>query len=58
MPALIFVNGKVSLGHMAAGYLGLLLLGSATLAIGDVRLGAGAHPGAGRDLLGRASSWR
>ena len=34
IPALIFVNGKVSFGHMAAGYLGLLLLGSAALAIG------------------------
>jgi ABC-2 type transport system permease protein len=34
MPALIFVNGKVSIGHMFAGYLGLFLLGSATLAIG------------------------
>jgi ABC-2 type transport system permease protein len=34
MPALIFVNGKVSFGHMAAGYLGLLLVGAATLAIG------------------------
>jgi ABC-2 type transport system permease protein len=34
MPLLIFVNGKISFGHMAAGYLGLLLLGSATLAIG------------------------
>lgn len=34
MPALIFVNGKVSLGHIAAGYLGLLLLGGATVAIG------------------------
>src|SRR5258708_16673524 len=34
MPALIFVNGKVAHGHMAAGYLGQLLLGSATLAIG------------------------
>jgi ABC-2 type transport system permease protein len=34
MPALIFVNGKVSLGHIASGYIGLLLLGSATLAIG------------------------
>jgi ABC-2 type transport system permease protein len=34
MPLLIFVNGKVSGGHMAAGYLGLLLLGSASLAIG------------------------
>jgi ABC-2 type transport system permease protein len=34
IPALILVNGKVSLGHMAAGYLGLLLVGSAALAIG------------------------
>ena len=34
MPLLIFVNGKISFGHMAAGYLGLLLLGSAALAIG------------------------
>ena len=34
MPALIFVNGKVSVGHILAGYLGLLLLGGATLAIG------------------------
>ncbi len=34
LPALIFVNGKVSVGHIAVGYLGLLLLGSATTAIG------------------------
>ena len=34
MPLLIFVNGKISLGHMAAGYVGLFLLGGATLAIG------------------------
>jgi ABC-2 type transport system permease protein len=34
MPLLIFVNGKLSFGQLAAGYLGLLLLGSATLAIG------------------------
>lgn len=34
MPALIFVNGKISFGHVFAGYLGLLLLGSASLAIG------------------------
>ena len=34
MPALIFVNGKVSVGHIVVGYVGLLLLGSATLAIG------------------------
>jgi ABC-2 type transport system permease protein len=34
MPLLIFVNGKVSLGHVAVGYVGLLLLGGATVAIG------------------------
>ncbi|QED26985.1 ABC transporter permease subunit [Microvenator marinus] len=34
MPALIFVNGKVSVGHIFAGYLGLLMVGSATVAIG------------------------
>lgn len=34
MPALIFVHGKVSLGHIAAGYGGLLLLGAASLALG------------------------
>jgi ABC-2 type transport system permease protein len=34
MPALIFVNGKVSLGHIAVGYVGVLLLASASLAIG------------------------
>jgi ABC-2 type transport system permease protein len=34
MPLLIFVNGKVSVGHVAVGYLGILLLGSAALSIG------------------------
>jgi len=34
MPALIFVNGKVALGQIAAGYLGLFLAGSAAVAIG------------------------
>ncbi len=34
MPALIFVNGKVSVGHILVGYLGLTLIGSAVLAIG------------------------
>src|SRR4051812_16560859 len=34
MPLMVLVNGKVSFGHLAAGYLGLLLLGSAALAIG------------------------
>jgi len=34
MPALIFVNGKVAVGQIAAGYLGLLLAGSAAVAIG------------------------
>lgn len=36
MPALIFVRGKVSFGHIAAGTLGLLLLGGATLALGTL----------------------
>lgn len=34
LPALIFVNGKVSIGHIASGYLGLLLVGAATLSLG------------------------
>lgn len=34
MPALIFVNGRVSFGHIAAGYLGLLATGSAVVAVG------------------------
>lgn len=34
MPALILVNGKVSLGHVLTGYAGLILLGSAAIAIG------------------------
>jgi ABC-2 type transport system permease protein len=34
LPALIFVNGKVSLGHIAGGYLGLLLVGAASLSLG------------------------
>ena len=34
MPVLVMVNGKISWGHVAAGYLGLFLLGSAALSIG------------------------
>jgi ABC-2 type transport system permease protein len=34
MPASILINGKVSLGHVLVGYSGLILLGSATIAIG------------------------
>lgn len=34
VPALIFVHGKVSFGHIAAGYAGMILLGATTLAIG------------------------
>ena len=34
MPLLIYVNGRVSAGHIAAGYLGLFLIGSAGAAIG------------------------
>ncbi len=33
MPLLIFVNGKVSVGHILVGYLGVLLLAAASLAI-------------------------
>ncbi|MEL7367909.1 MAG: ABC transporter permease [Myxococcota bacterium] len=34
MPLLIYVNGRVSAAHIGAGYLGLLLIGSAGVAIG------------------------
>jgi len=34
MPLMIFVNGKVSVGHIVGGYVGLLALGAASLAIG------------------------
>jgi ABC-2 type transport system permease protein len=33
LPALIFINGKVSLGHLASGYLVLFLIGAAAIAI-------------------------
>jgi ABC-2 type transport system permease protein len=33
LPSLIFLEGKVSIGHMASGYLGVTLLGAAVLAI-------------------------
>ena len=36
MPLLILVHGHISVGHLVAGYLGLLLLGSASLAIGTL----------------------
>lgn len=34
MPAMIAVNGSLSVGHLAAGYLGLALLGGACTALG------------------------
>lgn len=34
MPLLIMVNGKISFGHLVAGYIGLLLIGGAAVAIG------------------------
>ncbi len=34
LPALILLNGKVSGGHIAAGYIGMILLGATTLALG------------------------
>jgi ABC-2 type transport system permease protein len=36
MPLLVLVSGKISFGHVFAGYVGLLLLGSAALAIGTL----------------------
>jgi ABC-2 type transport system permease protein len=34
MPLLVMVNGKVTAGHIVVGYVGVLLLGAAALAIG------------------------
>ncbi len=34
MPALVLLHGKISWGHIAAGYLGLMLLGGSALALG------------------------
>ncbi len=34
MPAMIMIHGKVSIGHVVGGYLGLMLIGSAALSIG------------------------
>jgi ABC-2 type transport system permease protein len=34
IPLLILVNGKVAVGHIMVGYLGLVLLGAATVSIG------------------------
>ena len=33
LPALIFIHGKVSIGHLASGYVCLVLLGASTIAI-------------------------
>lgn len=33
LPSLIFLQGKISIGHLFAGYLGVLLLGASVLAI-------------------------
>lgn len=33
LPGLIFINGKISLGHLATGYLQLILLGAATISV-------------------------
>jgi ABC-2 type transport system permease protein len=36
MPLLVMLDGRISAGHVAAGYLGLLLLGAASLALGTL----------------------
>lgn len=35
MPALVYVNGKVTVGHIAIGYFGLALMGGAVLSLGS-----------------------
>ena len=44
LPCLIFVHGKVSPGHIAAGYAGLLLLGACTLSVGMFASSLVKHP--------------
>ena len=44
LPALIFVHGKVSYGHIASGYLGMILLGATTLAVGMLASSLVKHP--------------
>ncbi|MDW8362260.1 MAG: ABC transporter permease [Myxococcales bacterium] len=44
LPALIFIRGKVSWGHIFSGYLGLVLLGATTLAIGTFASSLVRHP--------------
>lgn len=34
LPSLIFIHGKISVGHMAAGYLGSILIGAVVMAMG------------------------
>lgn len=44
LPALILVRGKVSYGHIASGYVGLLLLGAAVLSVGMFASTLTKHP--------------
>ena len=44
LPALIFVNGKVSINHIAIGYLGILLLGAAALAVATLASALAPNP--------------
>ena len=43
MPALVFVNGKVSYGHLVAGYTGLLLVAAACCGIGTLASAISRH---------------
>lgn len=36
IPGLIMINGKISVGHLVAGYSGLMLLGCAAIAVGTL----------------------
>ncbi|MCB9598746.1 MAG: hypothetical protein H6724_10795 [Sandaracinus sp.] len=44
LPALILVNGKISFGHVATGYLGLLLVGAGGLAIASAAAAIARRP--------------
>jgi ABC-2 type transport system permease protein len=44
LPALILMKGKVSWGHIGAGYLGMILIGASTLALGTFASSLVKHP--------------
>ncbi len=57
MPALIFLHGKVSVGHIFAGYLGTCLLGGAVIAIGTFGSAVAKTQVVGRRIFYNGSLW-